>query len=79
MSGLDGYAARREIRARERGERRLPIIATTAHSIAGDREKCLAAGMDDYTSKPIRARELREVLDRLVVTEADYGADVATG
>ncbi|HUB76704.1 MAG TPA: ATP-binding protein [Solirubrobacteraceae bacterium] len=64
MPELDGYAATREIRALEGSERRLPIIAMTAESMAGDRERCLAAGMDDYVSKPIRCEELAAVLER---------------
>jgi CheY-like chemotaxis protein len=69
MPELDGYAATREIRSREGDSSRLPIIAMTANSMAGDREKCLDAGMDDYVSKPIDSAELREALARLATLE----------
>ena len=63
MPELDGYEATRHIRAEE-GDRHVPIIAMTAHSMPGDREHCLAAGMDDYLSKPVRAEQLEAVVRR---------------
>lgn len=64
MPELDGYAATRRIREGEAGGRRLPIVAMTAHAMAGDREKCLAAGMDDYVAKPLRPDEIDAMLER---------------
>jgi signal transduction histidine kinase/CheY-like chemotaxis protein len=61
MPELDGYEATRRIRSAEHG-RHVPIIAMTAHSMAGDRERCLDAGMDDYVSKPVRPDELAAVM-----------------
>ena len=63
MPQLDGLEATRLIRAAERStDRHVPIIAMTAHAMKGDRERCLAAGMDNYISKPIRAARLYETL-----------------
>lgn len=64
MPVKDGYSATREIRAQEREGHRVPIIALTANAITGDREKCLAAGMDDYLSKPIRKSDLVRILSK---------------
>lgn len=59
MPELDGLAATRQIREREQQTgRHIPIIAMTAHALKGDRDRCLASGMDEYVSKPIRERQL---------------------
>ncbi len=65
MPEMDGLQACQEIRsveARRRVRRRTPIVALTAHAMAGDREKCLAAGMDDYLPKPLRRSALFELM-----------------
>ena len=64
MPVMDGLEATRRIRANE-SFRRTPIIAMTANAMESDRERCLEAGMDDYISKPIKAPELRQLLQRL--------------
>jgi PAS domain S-box-containing protein len=62
MPSLDGYETARRIRSAESAEQHLPIIAVTANAMAGEREKALASGMDDYLVKPVRIEQLRDVL-----------------
>ena len=74
MPVLGGIDATRAIRELEQGEPRTPIIAMTAHAMAGDAEKFLAAGMDGYVSKPIQAGVLRAEIDRL--TQSKINSEV---
>lgn len=65
MPELDGFETTEAIRRKEAGAgRHLPIVAMTAHAMKGDREKCLAAGMDDYISKPLYPKDLQGVIQR---------------
>jgi PAS domain S-box-containing protein len=79
MPELDGYQATAVIREREaRRGGHVPIIAMTAHAMTGDREECLAAGMDAYLSKPIRAHQLRNVIEEVVGASAAAGEAAAS-
>ena len=64
MPEMSGFEATQKIREKERGSAHLPIIAMTAHAMTGDRERCLGAGMDDYLSKPVRAAQLIELVEK---------------
>ena len=67
MPEMDGFEATRVIRAREQSSgTHLPIIAMTAHAMKGDKERCFAAGMDRYVSKPIQIEELFAAIDAVL-------------
>ena len=71
MPEMDGFEAVAAIRAREGAEgSHVPIVAMTAHAMKGDRERCLAAGMDAYISKPIQPKELLQVIKALALVPA---------
>jgi two-component system sensor histidine kinase/response regulator len=74
MPEMDGYEATAAIRARERDGAHVPIVAMTANAMPGDRERCLAAGMDEYVAKPVRPDVLRDVLAGIKATRAAHGA-----
>jgi signal transduction histidine kinase/CheY-like chemotaxis protein len=80
MPEMDGFEAARRLRAREReqGLLRVPVIAMTAHAMAGDRNECLEAGMDDYISKPVNPDKLRNALCRQLFGSAGPKALPAT-
>jgi CheY-like chemotaxis protein len=69
MPEMDGMTATRQIVAKLPRARRPWIVAMTANAMAGDREACLAAGMDDYVSKPIRPEELSAAIRRVPITK----------
>ena len=77
MPVMDGYDASRAIRAAELdggAGRHVPIVAMTAHQTPGERERCLAAGMDDFVGKPLRAELLTAIIDRWVRSGDASGA-----
>jgi len=76
MPELDGLEATVQIRRQERSDgRRLPILAMTAHAMKGDRERCLAAGMDGYVAKPVQAHELYQAIAQLLPTSTAIDSD----
>lgn len=66
LPGLDGYETTRRLRHLESDGHRTPIVAVTAHALKGEREKCLAAGMDDFLAKPLRLEALGSALAHLL-------------
>jgi CheY-like chemotaxis protein len=74
MPEMDGLETTAAIRAQEHGTgRHLPIIALTSHAMQGDQERCFAAGVDAYVSKPMKVDELYAAIDRLCRHEPDAG------
>jgi PAS domain S-box-containing protein len=74
MPIMDGYDATIELRKRERGGHRTPVIAMTAHAMTGAAERCLAAGMDDYMPKPMRRPQLIATLQRWIEPQTDLAS-----
>ena len=78
MPEMDGLEATRQIRKAEEAKgKRTPIIAVTAHVMTGDRERCFAAGMDDYISKPFQKQQLLSALERFSQAEPSAAAGQA--
>ncbi len=80
MPEMDGYEAARQFRKREfetRAASRTPVVALTAHAMKGSQEQCLAAGMDDYLSKPFTLGQMKAALDRWVLSKHDKPGPLA--
>jgi two-component system sensor histidine kinase/response regulator len=73
MPNMDGYEATRAIRKLEAGQHHIPIVALTAHAMKGDDEKCRAAGMDDYLTKPIDRAKLDACLEHFLPSTGSTG------
>ncbi|MEI7633143.1 MAG: response regulator [bacterium] len=71
MPIMDGYQAVREIRRLDGPMAHVPIIAMTAHALHGDRERCIAAGMDDYISKPLQLMDLKQMIEKHINAGAE--------
>jgi signal transduction histidine kinase/DNA-binding response OmpR family regulator/HPt (histidine-containing phosphotransfer) domain-containing protein len=79
MPEMDGFEATRAIRLEEGSSRRTPIVAMTANAMSGDRERCIAAGMDGYLTKPVRPDELAAAISQwLPAREIEPGTDERT-
>ena len=73
MPVMDGFEATRRIRSQEASARHIPIVAMTASVMDEDRERCLAAGMDDYVTKPVNIKTLNAMLEFWVFGERSAG------
>ena len=76
MPELDGYETTKAIRKREKRKQRIPIIAMTANAMKGDEEKCIASGMDDFISKPIKVQLIQAKLQKWLNPEENTGKAV---
>ena len=72
MPEMDGFEATRAIRARGTGSNKIPIIALTANALPGEREKCLAAGMNDYLTKPFNRDVLTKILNQWALVSSGH-------
>ncbi len=78
MPELDGYEATTQLRKAEAGKRHTWVVAMTANTLEGDREKCMAAGMDDYVAKPVKTNDMLGALNRYVQATGTQPAEEKT-